>query len=165
MMNRYGFGGVELVKRVLDHGPVEVSNMSDINKASPHGCDNGALTDRFGVLIQAQLAVVAFSTLMREYFLSFRLSSLWMNRLEQRLLQEWPLTSELPASREINRGLMLVCVVLQSKHLLIFTAALMFSCVQSSSATSRMPDGRLIQMKMGDSGNTGRNILLKSAFV
>ncbi|MED6260624.1 hypothetical protein ATANTOWER_024540 [Ataeniobius toweri] len=68
MMNRYGFGGVELVKRVLDHGPVEVSNMSDINKASPHGCDNGALTDRFGVLIQALLAVVAFSTLMLKRF-------------------------------------------------------------------------------------------------
>ncbi|MEQ2269143.1 hypothetical protein XENORESO_000327 [Xenotaenia resolanae] len=68
MMNRYGFGGVELVKRVLDHGSVEVSNMSDINKASPHGCDNGALTDRFGVLIQAVLAVVAFSTLMLKRF-------------------------------------------------------------------------------------------------
>ncbi|XP_047245784.1 transmembrane protein 110, like isoform X1 [Girardinichthys multiradiatus] len=65
MMNRYGSGGVELV---LDHGPVEVSNMSDINKASPHGCDNGALTDRFGVLIQALLAVVAFSTLMLKRF-------------------------------------------------------------------------------------------------
>eukprot|EP00064_Thunnus_orientalis_P017002 superscaffoldBa00003502_g17076 len=41
--------------------------MSDINKANPHGCDNGALTDRFGVLIQGLLAIVAFSTLMCEY--------------------------------------------------------------------------------------------------
>ncbi|KAM4711667.1 transmembrane protein 110, like isoform 3-T3 [Anableps anableps] len=68
IMELYGFGGVVLVKRVLDLGPVEVSNMSDINKASPHGCDNGALTDRFGVLIQALLAVVAFSTLMLKRF-------------------------------------------------------------------------------------------------
>lgn len=66
-MERFGFGGVVLVKRVLDLGPVVVANMSDINKAGPHGCDNGALTDRFGVLIQALLAVVAFSTLMCEY--------------------------------------------------------------------------------------------------
>lgn len=47
--------------------PLQVTNMSDIvdeAAASPHGCDNGALTDRFGVLIQALLAVVAFSTLM-----------------------------------------------------------------------------------------------------
>uniref|UniRef100_A0A3B3UME8 Transmembrane protein 110, like n=1 Tax=Poecilia latipinna TaxID=48699 RepID=A0A3B3UME8_9TELE len=54
--------------RVLDLGPVVVANMSDINKAGPHGCDNGALTDRFGVLIQALLAVVAFSTLMLKRF-------------------------------------------------------------------------------------------------
>ncbi|XP_069375730.1 transmembrane protein 110, like [Paralichthys olivaceus] len=46
----------------------EVSNMSDIDKATPHGCDNGALTDRFGVLIQALLAAVAFSTLMLKRF-------------------------------------------------------------------------------------------------
>ncbi|XP_072003523.1 store-operated calcium entry regulator STIMATE-like [Engystomops pustulosus] len=39
-------------------------NMSELVKASPHGCDNGALMDRFGVLIQGVLAVVAFSTLM-----------------------------------------------------------------------------------------------------
>lgn len=48
--------------------PLQDTNMSDIvdeaAAASPHGCDNGALTDRFGVLIQALLAVVAFSTLM-----------------------------------------------------------------------------------------------------
>lgn len=66
-MERFGFDRVVLVKRVLDLGPVVVANMSDINKAGPHGCDNGALTDRFGVLIQALLAVVAFSTLMCEY--------------------------------------------------------------------------------------------------
>lgn len=66
-MGLYGFGGAVLVRRVLDLGPVEVSNMSDINEAGPHGCDNGALTDGFGVLIQALLAVVAFSTLMGEY--------------------------------------------------------------------------------------------------
>lgn len=35
-------------------------------KIRPQGCDNGALLDRFGVLIQALLAVVAFSTLMRK---------------------------------------------------------------------------------------------------
>ncbi|XP_060935113.1 transmembrane protein 110, like isoform X1 [Limanda limanda] len=46
----------------------DVSNMSDINKANPHGCDNGALTDRFGVLVQALLAAVAFSTLMLKRF-------------------------------------------------------------------------------------------------
>ncbi|XP_007544275.1 transmembrane protein 110, like [Poecilia latipinna] len=68
IMERFGFGGVVLVKRVLDLGPVVVANMSDINKAGPHGCDNGALTDRFGVLIQALLAVVAFSTLMLKRF-------------------------------------------------------------------------------------------------
>lgn len=48
--------------------PLQVTNMSDVvdeaEAAIPHGCDNGALTDRFGVLIQALLAVVAFSTLM-----------------------------------------------------------------------------------------------------
>ncbi|XP_035003904.1 transmembrane protein 110, like [Hippoglossus stenolepis] len=57
---------------MFDSGVVErfqdVSNMSDINKANPHGCDNGALTDRFGVLIQALLAAVAFSTLMLKRF-------------------------------------------------------------------------------------------------
>ncbi|KAM3924377.1 store-operated calcium entry regulator STIMATE-like [Leptodactylus fuscus] len=41
-----------------------VVNMSELEKATPQGCDNGALTDRFGVLIQGVLAVVAFSTLM-----------------------------------------------------------------------------------------------------
>ncbi|XP_053321402.1 store-operated calcium entry regulator STIMATE-like [Spea bombifrons] len=45
-----------------------VANMSDLVKAAPQGCDNGALMDRFGVLIQAVLAVVAFSTLMLKRF-------------------------------------------------------------------------------------------------
>uniref|UniRef100_A0A674F7Q6 Transmembrane protein 110, like n=1 Tax=Salmo trutta TaxID=8032 RepID=A0A674F7Q6_SALTR len=44
-----------------------ISNMSDITKENPQGCDNGALTNRFGVLIQGLLAIVAFSTLMGEY--------------------------------------------------------------------------------------------------
>ncbi|XP_075711201.1 store-operated calcium entry regulator STIMATE-like [Rhinoderma darwinii] len=39
-------------------------NMSELIKATPQGCDNGALMDRFGVFIQGVLAVVAFSTLM-----------------------------------------------------------------------------------------------------
>ncbi|XP_018421690.1 PREDICTED: store-operated calcium entry regulator STIMATE-like [Nanorana parkeri] len=39
-------------------------NMSDLVRDAPQGCDNGALMDRFGVLIQAVLALVAFSTLM-----------------------------------------------------------------------------------------------------
>uniref|UniRef100_A0A1A7WVJ6 Transmembrane protein 110, like n=2 Tax=Iconisemion striatum TaxID=60296 RepID=A0A1A7WVJ6_9TELE len=67
-MDMYGHGGTFLVKRLMDNAPVEVMNMSEISKASPHGCDNGALTDRFGVLIQAVLAVVAFSTLMLKRF-------------------------------------------------------------------------------------------------
>lgn len=66
-MDMYGYSGVVLVKRFLDNGVFEVTNMSDINKANPQGCDNGALTDRFGVLIQGLLAIVAFSTLMCEY--------------------------------------------------------------------------------------------------
>uniref|UniRef100_A0A1A8DPP2 Transmembrane protein 110, like n=1 Tax=Nothobranchius kadleci TaxID=1051664 RepID=A0A1A8DPP2_NOTKA len=65
-MDMYGYGGTFLVKRFT--APVEVVNMSEISKASPHGCDGGALTDRFGVLIQALLAVVAFSTLMLKRF-------------------------------------------------------------------------------------------------
>lgn len=63
MMDMHGYSGMFLVKRFLD----EAVNMSDISEASPHGCDNGALTDRFGVLIQGLLAIVAFSTLMCEY--------------------------------------------------------------------------------------------------
>ncbi|XP_068132154.1 store-operated calcium entry regulator STIMATE-like [Hyperolius riggenbachi] len=42
----------------------EAANMTDIGKASPQGCENGALMDRFGMLIQGVLAAVAFSTLM-----------------------------------------------------------------------------------------------------
>ncbi len=68
-MDMYGYSGVFLVKRFLDNDVLEVTNMSDINKANPHGCDNGALTDRFGVLIQGLLAIVAFSTLMCEYLI------------------------------------------------------------------------------------------------
>ncbi|KAF3859376.1 hypothetical protein F7725_021775 [Dissostichus mawsoni] len=67
-MDMYGYSGVFLVRRFLDNGVSEVTNMSDINKANPHGCDNGALTDRFGVLIQGLLAIVAFSTLMLKRF-------------------------------------------------------------------------------------------------
>ncbi|XP_073337095.1 transmembrane protein 110, like [Pagrus major] len=67
-MDMYGYSGVFLVKRFLDNEVLEVTNMSDINKANPHGCDNGALTDRFGVLIQGLLAIVAFSTLMLKRF-------------------------------------------------------------------------------------------------
>ncbi len=68
-MDMYAYSGVFLVKRFLDKSVLEVTNMSDINKANPHGCDNGALTDRFGVLIQGLLAIVAFSTLMCEYLI------------------------------------------------------------------------------------------------
>lgn len=56
-----------LVRRFLDGDVFEVTNMSEINKADPHGCDNGALTDRFGVLIQGLLAIIAFSTLMGKF--------------------------------------------------------------------------------------------------
>ena len=51
----------------MDRAVFEVTNMSEINGADPHGCDNGALTDRFGVLIQGVLAIIAFSTLMGEF--------------------------------------------------------------------------------------------------
>uniref|UniRef100_A0A8C6U5M2 Transmembrane protein 110, like n=1 Tax=Neogobius melanostomus TaxID=47308 RepID=A0A8C6U5M2_9GOBI len=62
-----GYREIFLVKRSLDDA-LEVTNMTDINKASPHGCDNGALTDKFGVLIQGLLGIVAFSTLMLKRF-------------------------------------------------------------------------------------------------
>ncbi|XP_023664630.2 transmembrane protein 110, like isoform X1 [Paramormyrops kingsleyae] len=42
------------------------ANTTDVTRG--HGCDNGALMDNFGVLIQALLAVVAFSTLMLKRF-------------------------------------------------------------------------------------------------
>lgn len=71
----YGYNGIFLVKRLLKNAAFEVTNMSDINKANPHGCDNGALTDRFGVLIQGLLAIVAFSTLMCEYWISHNRST------------------------------------------------------------------------------------------
>jgi len=61
-MELYAHGDVVLTEtRGMD-----VTNMSEVTAASPHGCDNGALTDRFGVLIQGLLGAVAFSTLMRE---------------------------------------------------------------------------------------------------
>ncbi|XP_063782886.1 store-operated calcium entry regulator STIMATE-like [Pseudophryne corroboree] len=41
-----------------------VTNATELVKAIPQGCDNGALTDRFGVLIQMVLAAAAFSCLM-----------------------------------------------------------------------------------------------------
>lgn len=79
-MDPYGHGGVLSVRR-----PLEVTNMSDIiDEASPHGCDNGALTDRFGVLIQALLAVVAFSTLMCKWHDAGRTASTWTVRLKTR---------------------------------------------------------------------------------
>ncbi|XP_061124736.1 transmembrane protein 110, like [Syngnathus typhle] len=67
-MDMYGHSGSLLARRLSDAGDLEVTNMSDINAANPHGCDNGALTDRFGVLIQGLLAIVAFSTLMLKRF-------------------------------------------------------------------------------------------------
>lgn len=67
-MEVYGYDGIFLVKRLFNSGVFDISNMSDISKANPHGCDNGALTDRFGVLIQGLLAIVAFSTLMLKRF-------------------------------------------------------------------------------------------------
>lgn len=67
-MDMYGYSEMFLVKRLLDSPTNEVTNMSDINKASPHGCENGALTDKFGVLIQGLLGIVAFSTLMLKRF-------------------------------------------------------------------------------------------------
>ncbi|KAF6720699.1 Transmembrane protein 110 [Oryzias melastigma] len=67
-MDLVGYSGLFLARRVLDSSTLEVTNMTDIDDTIPHGCDNGALTDRFGVLIQGLLAVVAFSTLMLKRF-------------------------------------------------------------------------------------------------
>lgn len=64
----YGYGDIFLVKRLLQSKMLVVTNMSDITKATPRGCDNGSLMDGFGVLIQGLLAVVAFSTLMLKRF-------------------------------------------------------------------------------------------------
>ncbi|KAL4658446.1 store-operated calcium entry regulator STIMATE-like [Arapaima gigas] len=44
------------------------TNASDLTDADAQGCGTGALLDDFGVLIQALLAVVAFSTLMLKRF-------------------------------------------------------------------------------------------------
>ncbi|KAM4614770.1 transmembrane protein 110, like [Polymixia lowei] len=67
-MDMYGYDGIFLAKRFLHNAVFEITNMSDVTKANPHGCDNGALTDRFGVLIQGLLGIVAFSTLMLKRF-------------------------------------------------------------------------------------------------
>lgn len=65
-----------LGERFLFRDVFEVTNMSEIIKANPHGCDDGALTDRFGVLIQGLLAIIAFSTLMCK-FLFLKSSQTW----------------------------------------------------------------------------------------
>ncbi|KAJ8384546.1 hypothetical protein AAFF_G00200790 [Aldrovandia affinis] len=65
-MDMYGYNGILLNKRMFDSHVSVGANMSEAS--GPHGCDNGALMDRFGVLIQALLAVVAFSTLMLKRF-------------------------------------------------------------------------------------------------
>ncbi|KAM8972137.1 store-operated calcium entry regulator STIMATE-like [Pelodytes ibericus] len=44
--------------------PRSVGNIRDLANAASQGCNNGALVDHFGVLIQAVLGMVAFSTLM-----------------------------------------------------------------------------------------------------
>ncbi|KAM8884482.1 transmembrane protein 110, like [Synchiropus picturatus] len=67
-MDMYGFSGVFLTKRLTDNAELQVSVTPDVNEANPHGCDNGALMDRFGVLIQGLLAIIAFSTLMLKRF-------------------------------------------------------------------------------------------------
>ncbi|MGH0139491.1 UNVERIFIED_CONTAM: hypothetical protein FKN15_035768 [Acipenser sinensis] len=45
-----------------------VVSTNNATNAKAHGCNNGALMDRFGVLIQGLLAIVAFSTLMLKRF-------------------------------------------------------------------------------------------------
>ncbi|KAL0962834.1 hypothetical protein UPYG_G00346120 [Umbra pygmaea] len=67
-MDMYAYNGIFPAKRLLNNAVFEISNMSDITKSKPHGCDNGALTDRFGVLVQGLLGIVAFSTLMLKRF-------------------------------------------------------------------------------------------------
>ncbi|KAM3842283.1 store-operated calcium entry regulator STIMATE-like [Diretmus argenteus] len=67
-MNVYGYSGMFPVKRFFNNAAFEITNMSDITDANPRGCDNGALTDSLGVLMQGLLAVVAFSTLMLKRF-------------------------------------------------------------------------------------------------
>lgn len=70
------YSGLFLGERFLLSDVFEVTNMSEIIKANPHGCDDGALTDRFGVLIQGLLAIIAFSTLMCK-FLFLKSSQTW----------------------------------------------------------------------------------------
>ncbi|XP_063073376.1 transmembrane protein 110, like [Engraulis encrasicolus] len=67
-MDMYGLNGIFIAERLLRRKMFVVTNMSDLTKASTRGCDNGSLTDGFGVLIQGLLAVVAFSTLMLKRF-------------------------------------------------------------------------------------------------
>ncbi|CAL8340061.1 unnamed protein product [Arctogadus glacialis] len=67
-MDINGYKEMLLPDRLDINKVTEITNMSDIIEATPHGCDNGALTDRFGVLIQGLLGVVAFSTLMLKRF-------------------------------------------------------------------------------------------------
>ncbi|XP_015207899.1 transmembrane protein 110, like [Lepisosteus oculatus] len=62
-MDLYQFKDIFLVKRVF-----ALENMTDFTNAKSHGCHNGALMDRFGVLIQGLLAIIAFSTLMIKRF-------------------------------------------------------------------------------------------------
>ena len=66
----YRYDDIVLVKRLLRSKMLVVTNMSDITKATPRGCDNDSLMNGFGVLIQGLLAVVAFSTLMCTWELS-----------------------------------------------------------------------------------------------
>ncbi|KAG9345735.1 hypothetical protein JZ751_008879 [Albula glossodonta] len=70
-MDMYGYNGIFVMKRMFDSRIFLTTNMSETS--NPHGCDNGALMDRFGVLIQGLLAVVAFSTLM--YLMNFLLDA------------------------------------------------------------------------------------------
>ncbi|XP_031438588.1 transmembrane protein 110, like [Clupea harengus] len=67
-MDMYRYDDIVLVKRLLRSKMLVVTNMSDITKATPRGCDNDSLMNGFGVLIQGLLAVVAFSTLMLKRF-------------------------------------------------------------------------------------------------
>ncbi|KAK1169052.1 store-operated calcium entry regulator STIMATE-like [Acipenser oxyrinchus oxyrinchus] len=63
----YNFKDLFLVRRMFDSSLFVVSTNNATN-AKAHGCNNGALMDRFGVLIQGLLAIVAFSTLMLKRF-------------------------------------------------------------------------------------------------
>lgn len=63
----YNFKDLFVVRRMFDSSLFVVSTNNATN-AKAHGCNNGALMDRFGVLIQGLLAIVAFSTLMLKRF-------------------------------------------------------------------------------------------------